>query len=90
MSAVTSLKVIQSRWIAEAVNRLASQEPIREGVRESLDSFYHGLIQAIESGDARILDPILHVWVAARMRTDLDSNNTSIVPVLDEILDGVP
>ena len=72
--------------MSEAVSRLASHEPIREVVRESLDKYFNCLIQAIESGDDQNLNPVLDGWIAARMRTDLDASSTSIAPVVDQLL----
>src|SRR3990172_7895037 len=86
MNTVSCLYAIQSLWMTEAVRRLASHEPIREGARESLEKYFYSLIQAIESGDAHILDPILDGWIASRMRTDLDAGRTSIATVVDHLL----
>ena len=86
MNTVSCLYAIQSLWMTEAVRRLASHEPIREEARESLEKYFYSLIQAIESGDAHILDPILDGWIASRMRTDLDAGSTSIAPVIDQLL----
>jgi len=86
MSIVESFHQIRSAWIGKVSNRLAKGSGVRESFRAELNRFYDLLLQAVETGDPAWMNSILDEWVEARTQTELENRETSLPPILDQIL----
>jgi signal transduction histidine kinase len=86
MHIIGYLNQIRSAWIAEAANRLASDEQIRENFCRSLDRFYDALVLTVDSGDTNYIDPVLDEWVNSLMKTEMDLSTISLSPIINQLL----
>lgn len=67
-------------------NSLARGADVRENFQEQLRRFLDALTQAVLSGDAAWLDPILREWAMARTQTDLEDGERNLSGLLQKIL----
>lgn len=86
MVVLESLQKIKAAWINKVSRRLAKGEGTRLLFRSQLENFFELQAQAITSGDAAWLNPILDEWVDARTQTDLESPGNTLAPFLEQIL----
>jgi signal transduction histidine kinase len=85
MGVVDQLLQIRLVWLSRVSRSLARGESIRENLVQQLDSFYDLLTRAAETGDPAWLDSILSEWVQARTQTELETQETSLVPILSRL-----
>jgi len=86
MRTVEALEKIRRPWLFKVSHRLARGEGVRESFIQQLERFYEMLTQAVETGDPGWLDSLLNEWVEARTQSDLERRETSLAPILDQIL----
>lgn len=67
-------------------NSLARGTGVRENFQNQLVRFFDLLDQAVVSGDAKWLDPVLHEWTTARTRTDLEDGERNVTTLLNKII----
>lgn len=80
------LRTIHSIWIQRVTQSLAKGTGVREDLKAQLERYYELLIEAVDTGDPAWLDSILSAWSTSLTTTDLDSDQSSIIPFLREIL----
>jgi signal transduction histidine kinase len=85
MGIVETLTQIRPVWLSRATRLLARGENLRESLLQQLDSFYDLLQHAAETGDPAWLDPVLSEWVQARTQTELEAQETSLIPILSRL-----
>ena len=86
MRVVELLSQVRQSWLTRVSHRMARGEGIRESFLPELDRFYDLLLQAIEFGDPAWLDPLLAEWVQARTQTELEDEEASLPPILNNLL----
>jgi len=86
MRTVEALEEIRRPWLFKVSHRLARGEGVRESFIQQLERFFEMLTQAVETGNPSWLDPLLNEWVEARTQSDLERQDTSLAPILDQIL----
>ncbi len=69
-----------------AGNALARGTGVRENFQDELAKFFDLLEQAVVSGDAKWLDPLLQDWATARTQTDLEGGERNVTALLNEII----
>lgn len=67
-------------------NSLARGTGVRENFQDQLNRFFDLLEQAVVSGDATWMDPLLQEWTAARTETDLEGGIRNATALLNEII----
>ncbi len=67
-------------------NSLARGTGVRENFQDQLDKFFDLLDQAVVSGDANWLDPLMLEWVTARTETDLEGGIRNVTVLLNKII----
>lgn len=67
-------------------NSLARGTGVRENFQDQLVKFFDLLEQAVVSGDAKWLDPLLHDWTTARTETDLEGGIRNVTALLNKII----
>lgn len=77
---------IRSTWLNRVSSSLATEKELRENFKQSLEYFFNLLISAVEAHDPSKLMPVLDEWVEARTRSDLDSLESNLPNVLNQIL----
>lgn len=65
---------------------LARGAGVRENFQDQLNRFFDLLEQALESGDAAWLDPLLQDWTRTRTETDLAEGESSVTTLLRQIV----
>jgi len=85
MSNVELLSQMREKWLTRVAHRLARGEGVREGFVQQLDRFYELLQQAVEYGDPSWPTPLLNEWVQARTASDLEKQETSLYPLLNQL-----
>lgn len=86
MRTVEALAKIRRPWLFKVSHRLARGEGVRESFIQQLERFFEMLTQAVETGDPGWLDPLLNEWIEARTQSELERRDTSLAPILDQIL----
>jgi signal transduction histidine kinase len=86
MRTVEALDEIRRPWLFKVSHRLARGEGVRESFIQQLERFFEMLTQAVETGNPGWLEPLLIEWVEARTQGDLEKRDTSLAPILDQIL----
>lgn len=86
MRTIESLERIHSQWLSRVSYALARGEDLRENFEQLLEQFYDLLKQAVQTGDPGWLDSLLDEWALARTQTELESRETSLLPILNQIL----
>jgi signal transduction histidine kinase len=86
MRVAESFTQIRSIWLSRVSHSLARGEELRENFRQSLDQFFQLLEQAVLTGDPAWLDKVLEEWVNSRTQTDLERGETSLLPILNQML----
>jgi signal transduction histidine kinase len=86
MPILETLTEIKERWINRVSYQLARGEGVRESFRQQLLRFYELLQQSAETGDPAWLIPILNEWAASRTETELEKRESSLYPLLNQIL----
>jgi signal transduction histidine kinase len=86
MRVADSLEKIRIPWLNRISRRLARGEEVREGFLQTLNRFFDLMLQAADTGDPGWLTPLLDEWVLARTESELANRDTSLPPILDEIL----
>ncbi len=86
MRASQSLPQIRSKWIQRASDRLAKGEGVRENFDLQLRMFFDLLQDAVETGDPRRVEPLLNEWVDASTETELQTQQSSVQPMLGQLL----
>ncbi len=67
-------------------NSLARGTGVRENFQDQLKKFFDLLEQAVVSGDATWLDPLLLDWATARTQSDLEEGQRNVTALLNEII----
>src|SRR6185369_8372346 len=67
-------------------NSLARGTGVRENFQDQLTKFFDLLEQAVVSGDAKWLDPLLLEWATARTQSDLEEGERNVTALLNEII----
>ncbi len=67
-------------------NHLAQGAGLRESFLDQLNRFYDALCKAIETGDKSWLDQVLLEWAEARTRSELETKEASLSPILSEMV----
>ena len=67
-------------------NTLARGTGVRENFQDQLTKFFDLLDQAVVSGDANWLDPLLYEWATARTQSDLEGGVRNVTEVLSTII----
>jgi len=80
------LREMRSAWVSTVSKRLAKGEGTRLLFRTQIDSFYNLIIQAVETGEPDWLNTILDEWIQSRTQTDLEYHESTIVPILEQII----
>src|SRR5512143_1566108 len=80
------LAELRSRWLNRVTRELARGEGMRLSFEVQMGTFFDLLLQALVSGDAAWLEPLLLEWVRARTLTELDNRETGLAPVLNDLL----
>jgi signal transduction histidine kinase len=83
MKVAEALKKIYPPWLTRVSNQLARGEDLRENFEPLLNQFYNMLFQAVQYGDPAWLDPVINEWAEARTQSDLESQETSLMPILN-------
>ncbi len=86
MSVVGLLGNIRTAWMERISRQLARGEGVRESFNAELNRFYDLLLQAVDTGDPAWLDPLLAEWATAQTQTDLEIQQTSLTPILSQII----
>ena len=86
MSNVDSLNLIHPMWIDRVCNRLARGEGIRASFQEQLELFYEKLVQSLDSGNPRWLEPVIDEWTRNQTVTDLEKKEASLPPILEQLI----
>lgn len=86
MQSIEILKKIRGHWLARVSHSLVRGEGVRASFEEQLARFYELLEQAVASGDPSWLDQLLDDWAEARTETELERGETSLFPLLNQIL----
>ncbi|MDX9990982.1 MAG: HAMP domain-containing sensor histidine kinase [Anaerolineales bacterium] len=86
MSIQDNLEKIRPALQMRVSNSLARGADVRENFQEQLRRFLDALTQAVLSGDAAWLDPILREWAMARTQTDLEDGERNLSGLLQKIL----
>jgi signal transduction histidine kinase len=81
------IKQLQEDWVARVSQKLGKSEWGRQYITEELERFFGLLIQAVESGDPGWLNPLLIDWAGSRTETDLESDEVTLSPVLNVIME---
>lgn len=85
MSIQDSLEKIRSALQMRVSNSLARGAGVRENFQEQLGRLLDLLAQAVLSGDATWLDPLLEEWAAARTQTDLEEGERNLGGLLHKV-----
>jgi signal transduction histidine kinase len=83
MKVADALKKIYPPWLSRVSNQLARGEDLRENFEPLLNQFYNMLFQTVQYGDPAWLDPVIDEWAEARTQSDLESRETSLMPILN-------
>jgi signal transduction histidine kinase len=86
MSIEETLARIRPALQKRAGNALARGTGVRENFQDELGRFFDLLEQAVVSGDAKWLDPLLQDWATARTQTDLEGGERNVTALLNEII----
>lgn len=86
MRASQSLPQIRTQWIKRASERLAKGEGVRENFALQLRMFFDLLQEAVETGNPSLVDPLLNEWVGASTETELQTQQSSVQPMLGQLL----
>ena len=86
MHVVDLLTQVRQSCVSRLSHRLARGEGVRESFLHELDRFYQLLLQAVEFGDPAWLDQLLAEWVQARTQTELEDEEASLPPILNNIM----
>ena len=86
MSVEETLVRIRPALQKRAGNVLARGTGVRENFQDELSKFFDLLDQAVVSGDAKWLDPLLYDWATARTETDLVGGENNATVLLNEII----
>lgn len=81
------LTQIREPWLEGITQRLSRGETGRAILSGEMERFFDMLVQALESGDPGWLKPILIDWAASRTETDIENEDITLSPVLNQIMD---
>lgn len=84
MRIVEALEKIRRPWLFKVSHRLARGEGVRESFIQQLERFFKLLTQAVETGDPGWLEPLLTEWIEARTQSDLEKDEASLAPILNQ------
>ena len=87
MSVVATLKALYPAWLESATNALAQGESTKRSLRQQLERFFELLVKAVETDDPAWLDSVVYLWVWSQTVSDLSSAKTTIVGVLQVLVD---
>jgi signal transduction histidine kinase len=80
------LRTIRPAWVHRTTLSLAKGASLREDIRAQLERFFDLLEQVVDSGDPGWLDPILTDWAGSMTQTDLETGQSTLTPVLKEMM----
>ncbi|MFO7585050.1 MAG: HAMP domain-containing sensor histidine kinase [Anaerolineales bacterium] len=86
MSIQDSLEKIRPPVQMRVASSLARGAGVRENFQGQLTRFFDLLAQALLSGDATWLDPVLQEWSAARTQTDLEEGERNLSGLLNQVV----
>jgi signal transduction histidine kinase len=86
MSTQDSLEKIRPALQMRVANSLARGTGVRENFQGQLARFFDLLTQALLSGDANWLDPVLQEWSTARTQTDLEDGERNLSGLLHKVV----
>lgn len=81
-----SLNTIRSTWLSRVSHRLARGQGLRDSFGSQLGLFFDLVVQAVDTGDPAWLDPLLNEWAVARTFTELEVRESSLAPILHQML----
>jgi signal transduction histidine kinase len=79
-------KKIQDPWIIQIAEALAQREGVRARFREYLPVLHAQIHRALEMKQPALLDPAIYEWAKAETESELDSDRSSLIPVLNQII----
>ena len=79
------LTTIRPQWIQRVSRDLARGAKVRDGFEQELGRFYDLLEQAVATGDASWVDPILMEWANAPTETELEKDKHNLSDVIQEM-----
>jgi signal transduction histidine kinase len=80
------LHTIHPTWIHRTTLSLAKGTGVREDLRTELEHFFELLVQSVDSGDPAWIDSILLGWSKSLTESDLNSGQSSMAPLIREIM----
>lgn len=86
MSIQDNLSHIRPNLQKRASSALARGAGVRENFQDQLNRFFDLLEQALESGDAAWMDPLLQDWSRTRTETDLEEGERNVTALLSQIV----
>ena len=84
---VEALRAVRPELDNVAVEQLASGSSMQASVSEEVGRFFDLLEEALESGHAEWIDPILNAWVSARLSQS--ASDSELLPVLQQLKDVI-
>lgn len=85
MSIPALLARIQPAWKKRLINALARGALVRENFDEQIERFCEMLTQAVETGDAAWLDPVIYDWASVSTASDLQEGQKNITVLLNQM-----
>jgi hypothetical protein len=86
MRIIELLNSIRDNWLDRTSRLLVRGEGVRESFLGQLNQFFDLIIQAVLTGDPAWLDSILDAWAESRTQSELEKQETSLGPMLNQIL----
>lgn len=86
MSVQESFAKIRPAMQKRAANTLARGANVREDFQEQLIRFFDLVEQAVTSGDAAWLDPLLYEWANTRTETDIEGGERNVTALLKQLI----
>ncbi len=86
MPIIELLNQIRPVWIERVSRQLARGESVRESFASQLAEYLDMMQQAILTGDPSWMDKVLENWAKARTQSELENEEVSLAPLLDQIM----
>jgi signal transduction histidine kinase len=86
MLMIEALNSIRSPWLSRVSHRLARGQGLRELFISQLGAFFDLIVQAVDTGDPAWVNPLLREWAQARTFTELEERESSLSPILQQML----
>lgn len=82
----SNFSALRDKWIESVSRVLAKGETVRQQLREELGKFFDLMVQSVETGDPKWLNPVLDEWIEARTQTEVEKLESSLTPLLKQIM----